>query len=76
MRSAVPRRSTRWAATFAADHPDVAFIKAFTLTDEQLFSLENIMFNEDAGADPDKSVRTWLEANPTFVDDLKAAAGV
>ncbi|NKX92900.1 glycine betaine ABC transporter substrate-binding protein [Sanguibacter hominis ATCC BAA-789] len=61
---------------FAADHPDVAaLIKAFTLTDEQLFSLENIMFNEDAGADPDKSVRTWLEANPTFVDDLKAAAG-
>lgn len=62
---------------FAEDHPDVAaLIKAFTLTDEQLFSLENIMFNEDEGADPDKSVRTWLEANPTFVDDLKAAAGV
>ena len=62
---------------FAADHPDIAaLIKAFTLTDEQLFSLENIMFNEDEGADPDKSVRTWLEANPTFVDDLKAAAGV
>ena len=60
---------------FTEDHPDVAsWISALTLTDEQLFSLENIMFNENGGSDNDASVREWLEANPTFVDDLKAAA--
>ena len=60
---------------FTADHPDVAsWISALTLSDEQLFSLENIMFNENEGSDNDASVREWLEANPTFVDDLKAAA--
>lgn len=64
-------------AGFSADHPDVAaMIKAFTLNDEQLFSLENIMFNENQGENPDESVRQWLEANPTFVDDLKVAAGL
>ncbi|MGP7959202.1 glycine betaine ABC transporter substrate-binding protein [Sanguibacter sp. A247] len=64
-------------AGFAADHPDVAaLIKAFTLTGDQLFSLENIMFNQDEGKDPDASVRTWLEANPTFVEDLRSEAGL
>ena len=60
---------------FTEDHPDVSsWISALTLSDEQLFSLENIMFNENDGTDNDASVREWLEANPTFVDDLKAAA--
>lgn len=62
---------------FAAEQPEVAaLIKAFELSDDQLTSLENIMFNEDEGKDPDASVRTWLEANPTFVDDLKTKAGL
>lgn len=62
---------------FSVDHPDVAaMIEAFTLNDEQLFSLENIMFNENKGENPDESVRQWLEANPTFVADLKVAAGL
>src|SRR5699024_9179132 len=62
---------------FAADQPEVAALgKALELTDEQLTSLENIMFNEDEGKAPDASVRTWLEANPTFVDDLRAKAGL
>ncbi|WP_265521831.1 glycine betaine ABC transporter substrate-binding protein [Oerskovia flava] len=61
---------------FGEDFPEVAsWIAAFELTDEQLFSLENIMFNENEGSDNDGSVREWLEQNPTFVDDLKAAAG-
>jgi glycine betaine/proline transport system substrate-binding protein len=60
---------------FTEDYPTLAsWIGAFELTDEQLFSLENIMFNENEGSDNDASVDEWLEANPTFVDDLKAAA--
>lgn len=60
---------------FAKDYPTAAsWIGAFELTDEQLFSLENIMFNENDGSDPDASAKEWLEQNPTFVDDLKAAA--
>ncbi|PFG32550.1 glycine betaine ABC transporter substrate-binding protein [Sanguibacter antarcticus] len=60
---------------FAEDYPTLAsWIGAFTLTDEQLFSLENIMFNENEGNDNEGSVTEWLDANPTFVDDLKAAA--
>lgn len=60
---------------FAKDYPTAAsWIGAFELTDEQLFSLENLMFNEDGGSDPDASAAAWLEQNPTFVDDLKAAA--
>lgn len=62
-------------ADFATDYPTAAsWIGAFELTDEQLFSLENIMFNENGGSDNDESVKQWLEENPTFVDDLKAAA--
>lgn len=60
---------------FTADYPTLAsWIEAFEMDDEQLFSLENIMFNENAGGDNDASARQWLAANPTFVDDLKAAA--
>lgn len=60
---------------FAKDYPTAAsWIGAFKLTDEQLFSLENIMFNENNGSDPDASAKEWLEQNPTFVDDLKTAA--
>lgn len=60
---------------FAKDYPTAAsWIGAFKLTDEQLFSLENIMFNENNGSDPDAFAKEWLEQNPTFVDDLKAAA--
>lgn len=62
-------------AGFAADYPTLAsWIAAFSLTDEQLFSLENRMFNEDGGADPDASARAWLDEHPTFVEDLVAAA--
>ena len=53
---------------FAEANPEVAgWIKKFTLTDEQLFSLENIMFNEMGGKDNDAAVDKWLEENPDFV---------
>ena len=62
---------------FTDDYPTLTkLIEAFTLTDEQLFSLENLMFNEDGGSDPAASAAQWLEENPDFVTDLKEAAGV
>jgi glycine betaine/proline transport system substrate-binding protein len=62
---------------FSEDYPTLTkLIESFTLTDEQLFSLENLMFNEDGGGDPTGSAEAWLEENPDFVTDLKAAAGV
>lgn len=62
---------------FGEDYPTLTkLIAAFTLTDEQLFSLENLMFNTDGGSDPAASAQAWLDENPDFVTDLKAAAGV
>jgi glycine betaine/proline transport system substrate-binding protein len=43
----------------------------FSLTDEQLGSLENLMFNEHAGEDHEAAVDEWLEQNPDFVESLK-----
>ncbi len=63
-------------AGFAEDHPEVAsWLGAFTLTGDQLFSLENIMFNVNDGEDPEGSVEQWLEENPDFFDQVKDAAG-
>lgn len=62
---------------FTEDYPSLsAMIAAFTLTDEQLFSLENLMFNEDGGSDPAGSARTWLEQNPEVVEELEQAGGL
>lgn len=62
---------------FSEDYPALTqLIQAFTLTDNQLFSLENLMFNKGKGEDPTGAAREWLANNPTFVDDLKASAGV
>jgi glycine betaine/proline transport system substrate-binding protein len=61
---------------FATDFPQLtAWLAEFTLTDEQLFSLENIMFNENEGTDNEASVGQWLEANADFFDTIKDAAG-
>jgi glycine betaine/proline transport system substrate-binding protein len=62
---------------FSEDYPTLTkLIEAFTLSDEQLFSLENLMFNEDGGSDPLASAQAWLDENPDFVTDLKESAGV
>ncbi len=59
---------------FAEDYPALAAaIGDFTLTDEQLFSLENRIFNEDDGADPAASARAWLEENTDLRDALADA---
>lgn len=56
---------------FSADFPEVAgWISGFSLTGEQLFELENLMFNEMGGDDNDAAVATWLEANPEFVSSV------
>lgn len=56
---------------FATDFPDVAkWIENFTFSDEQLTSLENIMFNELDGTDNSGAVKQWLEANPDFINEL------
>jgi len=60
---------------FSEEFPEVAeAIEAFELTDDQLFSLENIMFNEeeDDGEDPEGSVEKWLEdeENQEFFDSI------
>lgn len=62
-------------AGFAEDYPKLtAWLESFTLTGDQLFSLENLMFNENEGQENEASVEQWLEENPDFVDDLKAAS--
>ncbi|WP_188037390.1 glycine betaine ABC transporter substrate-binding protein [Actinotalea sp. JY-7885] len=61
---------------FAEDFPQLAaWLAEFTLTDEQLFSLENIMFNELGGKDNEAAVERWLEENPDFFPGIKDAAG-
>ncbi len=61
---------------FADRYPELAgWLKAFTLDDEQLFSLENLMFNDDEYKDdPEAAVDAWLEANPDFVDQVTGGA--
>ncbi|MCM3661030.1 glycine betaine ABC transporter substrate-binding protein [Georgenia satyanarayanai] len=58
-------------ADFADTYPDVAkWIAGFQLDDEQLHSLENIMFNEMNGEDNDAAVDQWVEENQEFVDSI------
>jgi glycine betaine/proline transport system substrate-binding protein len=60
-------------AGFSEDCAAVAdMIGNFTLSDEQLGSLENLMFNENEGEDHEAAVDQWLEKNPEFVETLKA----
>lgn len=60
---------------FTEDFPEVAsMVKGFSLTDEQLSDLENLMINENKGKDNEKSARTWLEDNPAVKSAMEAAA--
>jgi len=61
---------------FGEDYPQfAAWLSEFTLTDDQLFSLENLMFNENGGEENEASVEEWLESNEGFFDAIKDAAG-
>ncbi|SDS27921.1 glycine betaine ABC transporter substrate-binding protein [Paraoerskovia marina] len=62
-----------WGTTdFADRYPELSgWLENFTLTDEQLFSLENMMFNDEAyEGDEAAAVDAWLEENPDFVDSV------
>ncbi|MBZ2196408.1 glycine betaine ABC transporter substrate-binding protein [Occultella gossypii] len=59
---------------FGEDFPQFAgWLENFTLTDEQLASLENLMLNENGGTDNDASAQQWLEDNPDFVESVTGA---
>lgn len=61
---------------FGEDFPQLAaWLAEFTLTDEQLFSLENLMFNENEGEANEESAAQWLEDNPELFESIKDAAG-
>lgn len=62
---------TYGTAGFSEEYPEVAeWMANFTMTHDELHSLENIMFNELDGADNDGAVDQWLEDNPEFVDTV------
>ncbi|CAM3793410.1 glycine betaine ABC transporter substrate-binding protein [Isoptericola cucumis] len=66
-----------WGAEdFGDRYPELqGWLKNFTLDDEQLFSLENLMFNnEEYADDPEAAVDAWLEENPDFVDQVTGGA--
>ncbi|PZF95086.1 glycine betaine ABC transporter substrate-binding protein [Micromonospora deserti] len=59
---------------FGADFPEVTeMLKKFTMDDQQLGSLEDLMFNVHKG-DEEKAVEEWLKANPDFAGGLGAAS--
>jgi glycine betaine/proline transport system substrate-binding protein len=58
---------------FTEEFPEVAeWTNNFWLTDEELSSLENIMFFEHDGEQPEQSVQQWLDENPDYIERLKA----
>lgn len=57
---------------FSADFPEVAaMLKNFKMNDEQLGSLEDLMFNVHKDDEP-KAVEEWLKANPDYLSTLNA----
>ncbi|MFC0865936.1 glycine betaine ABC transporter substrate-binding protein [Sphaerimonospora cavernae] len=56
---------------FAADLPEVAgWLKKFTMTDEQLGSLEDLVLNTHKEGEEEKAVDEWLSANPDFITSI------
>ncbi|MGC5614583.1 glycine betaine ABC transporter substrate-binding protein [Georgenia sp. Z1491] len=56
---------------FAEEHPEVAeWSGRFAMDDEQVSSLETIMFNELNGEENDEAVDRWVEENPDFVPEI------
>lgn len=60
---------------FEDDYANVAqLVRNFVMTADELAELENLMFSEDhyGGGDHAAAVADWIEANPEFVEGLKA----
>lgn len=60
------------SADFASAFPEVAgWVKAFTMTSDLLYSLENAMFGSGADAGQyDRIVATWMDEHREYVDGL------
>ncbi|GAA5226581.1 hypothetical protein GCM10025778_11140 [Paeniglutamicibacter antarcticus] len=66
--------STYGSLTFNDDFPELAgWMKDFKMNDEQLFSLENAMFNDTDTQDFDPIVDKWISENQEWVDSLTAS---
>ena len=62
---------------FSDDNPGATqLLKNLVIDDENLSSLENVMFSEDnyGGEDLDGAVEEWVGDNESFVEDWKAGA--
>lgn len=60
------------SSTLAEDHPEVSeWLSNFKMDSDHLYSLENLMFNENEGSDDyEPIVREWIEQNQEYVDGL------
>jgi glycine betaine/proline transport system substrate-binding protein len=62
---------------FSEDFPEVAeWISGFSMTADDLYSLENIMFNEnqaETDEEYEESVQQWLDENPDFLGQMTGA---
>jgi len=57
--------------SFPENFPEVAeWIEGWTLSNDELYELENIMFNENEGENQAASVEQWLESYPDYVDNI------
>ncbi|MPV38057.1 glycine betaine ABC transporter substrate-binding protein [Georgenia subflava] len=62
-------------AGFSEEYPQVAeWIGNFTMSQDQLAELENVMFNEFEGEDHEAAIDQWVETNPDFVEGIIGAA--
>jgi glycine betaine/proline transport system substrate-binding protein len=60
-------------ADFQETHPTVAgWLQNFKMDSEQLYSLENVMFNENDTDDYAPIVEQWISENQEYVDSLTA----
>lgn len=60
---------------FHEEFPNAAqLVTNFVMTDEELAELENLMFSDEhyGGDDHEAAVAEWIDANPEWVENLKA----
>lgn len=56
---------------FSEEYPEAAkWIKNFEMTDKELSSLEELMFNQNQGKKNEQSIDQWLKDNPNFVKEV------
>ncbi|MCR2813081.1 glycine betaine ABC transporter substrate-binding protein [Microbacterium sp. zg.Y1090] len=59
------------STSFEQDFPEVfAWLSAFEMDSETLYSLENVMFNENDSDDYESIVADWMAANEEYVSSL------